>query len=231
MARKPASNKAARNDPAAPGPAIFFPGAGTDSAATVIVPPDQIIFAQGQACDALYYLKSGMAKGAIASKTGQEAVVILLGPGDFFGESAMLDGARRVATVTTMTECVIDRIDPAEVRRRLATDQAFTKMFLEFLVERTRHYLADLSDHHFHSTEKRLARALLRLAKSDGNGKLKVAMPKLSQETLASMVGTTRPRVNLFLNKFRRLGMIEYSSKYADKFVVHRSLSAILDRK
>ncbi len=142
----------------------------------------------------------------------------------------MLDSARRIATVTAMTECTVDRLDPAEVRRRLGSDPAFSKTFLEFLVERNRGYLADLCDHHFHSIEKRLARALLRMAKSDVNGKLKVEMPRLSQETLAGMIGTTRPRVNMFLNKFRRLGMIEYSGKYADKFVVHKSLAAILDR-
>jgi CRP-like cAMP-binding protein len=231
MARRLTAKKSVRGSPVPARPAMLFPTTADEGVSTLVVPADQNVFVQGQASDALYYLRSGMAKGHILSKTGQEAVIILLGPGEVCGESSLMTDARRVATVTTLTECAVDRIEPDEVHRRLGRDPAFAKMLLEFLVSRNRRYLIDLSDHHFHSTEKRLARALLRLAKPDGNGKLKVTMPRLSQETLAGMVGTTRPRVNLFLNKFRRQGMIEYSGKSDDEFVVHKSLATILDRK
>src|SRR5215469_8813260 len=130
MARKLTAGKAARRDPAPTGTPTLLPGLTGEDAATFVVPPDENIFVQGQVSDAVYYLRAGTAKGHMLSKAGQEAIITLLGPGDFFGESAMVDNAPRVATVTTMTECTIDRIEPEGVRHRLASDQAFTKMFL-----------------------------------------------------------------------------------------------------
>lgn len=174
------------------------------------IPPDQIVFAQGDLCDAVFYLRSGTAKVHVLSKSGREAVILILGPGDFFGESAMLENARRVATVTTMTECTIERIEASEIKRRLRSDPAFFKVFMHFLVTRNRRYLTDVSDQHFYSTEKRLALTLLRLARTKPNGRSEAALPRLSQETLADMIGTTRSRVSYFMNKFRRQGLIEY---------------------
>jgi CRP/FNR family cyclic AMP-dependent transcriptional regulator len=192
---------------------------------TVHIHPNQIIFAQGEPCDAVFYLHTGTAKVHVLSKSGQDAVIMILGPGDFFGEGSLLDNAARAATVTTITECTIERIEVAEARRRLCTDPTFSKMFLDFLVTRNRRYLMDLSDLHFHSTEKRLARALLRLAKADTNGELQVAEPRLSQEMLADMIGTTRSRVNLLMNKFRRQGFIAYDRR--GRLSVHHSLHQV----
>ena len=199
-------------------------GAGASSAT---IPPGQNIFVQGAPCDALYYLHAGTAKVHVLSKSGREAVLLILVPGDFFGEGCMLNDARRVATVTTMSECTVERIEVSETWRRLRNDPAFANMFMDFLVTRNRQYFVAVSGHHFHSTEERLAQTLLRLAKTDGNDELTATLPRLSQETLAEMIGTTRTRVNFFMNKFRRLGMIEYFGKTDGKFVVHRSLSAI----
>jgi CRP/FNR family cyclic AMP-dependent transcriptional regulator len=197
------------------------------------VAPDQIVFRQGDRCEAVYFLHSGCAKVHVLSKSGREAVMMILGPGEFFGESAMLEGAAFVCSVTTMSECTIERIDAAEAWRRLRDDPVFAKPFMDFLVMRNRRYLSDLSDHHFYTTEQRLARALLRLPDISGccgGGGREGKLPRISQEMLAEMVGTTRSRVNFFMNKFRRLGMIEYDNKADGHLVVHRSLANVLQR-
>ncbi len=230
MARALAKRNLKRKHVALARDAILFPSIVGVGVATATIPPGQNIFVQGEPCDALYYLHAGTAKIHVLSKSGQEAVLLILGPGDFFGDGAMLENARRAATVTTMTECTVERIDVSETWRRLRNGPAFAKAFMDFLVTRNRRYLAAVSDYHFHSTEQRLARTLFRLAKADLNGELTVTLPRLSQETLADMVGTTRTRVNFFMNKFRRHGMIEYSGKFGGKFVVRRSLSAVFSR-
>jgi CRP-like cAMP-binding protein len=201
-----------------------FVGRGTSVAEFAA---NQSIFVQGEPCDALYYLRTGIAKVSVSSASGQEAVVVILVPGDFFGEGCVLENAPRVATVTAMTECTVERIDAAEAKRRLSNDPTFLNKFMDFLVRRNRQYIRDLRDHHFHSIEKRLARTLLRLAKSDNNESA-IALTRLSQELLASMIGAERPRVNFFMNKFRRLGMIEYTGNSDDKLIVHPSLADIL---
>ena len=147
---------------------------------------------------------------------------MILGPGEFFGEGAMLDNARRVATVTTMTECILERIEVAETWRRLREDPAFAKMFMNFLLLRNRRALVDLTDLHFHSTEKRLARMLLRLPRTDTKGLRRMAEPRLSQATLADMIGTTRSRVSFFMNKFRRQGLIAYGRHGRIKLCMNR---------
>src|ERR1700722_756056 len=192
------------------------------------IPAGQIVFVQGDPCDDLFYIHAGIAKVYVVSKFGREAVIITLGAGDFFGEGALLDAARRVATVSTITPCTIERIDVAEAWRRVRTDQDFARKFMDFLVTRNRRYFIDLSDHHFHSTEQRLARTLLRLAQGLPGGKREAVSPRISQETLADMIGTTRSRGNFFMNKFRRLGMIEYRGGTKSNFVVHRSLADVL---
>ena len=182
---------------------------------------------QGDACDDVFYIHAGIAKVYVISKSGREAVIITLGAGDFFGEGALLESAQRVATVSTITPCTIERIEIAEAWHRIRTDQDFAKKFMDFLVTRNRRYFIDLSDHHFHSTEQRLARTLLRLAGIPGERREAVS-PRISQETLAEMIGTTRSRVNFFMNKFRRLGMIEYRGGARGNFVVHHSLADVL---
>jgi|SRR5579862_1371722 len=205
---------------------VVSPRTGGKGTSIARVAADQTIFVQGEPCDALYYLKTGVAKVTVTSESGQEAVLAIIVSGDFFGEGCMLDNSLRVATVTAMTECTIERIETAETRRRIRNDPAFLKKFVDFLVRRNRRYLRNVRDHHFHSTEKRLARTLLLLAKADNNDS--AALARLRQETLASMIGATRSRVNFFMNKFRRLGMIEYTGNPDDKLVVHRSLADIL---
>jgi CRP/FNR family transcriptional regulator, cyclic AMP receptor protein len=187
-------------------------------------PANQSIFVQGEPCDALYYLRAGIAKVSVTSKSGREAVIVILVPGDFFGEGCILDNAPRVATVTTLTESTTERIEIAEAKRRLHNDPPFLNKFMDFLVRRNRRYLRDVRDQHFHSAEKRLARTLLQFAKGHNDA----ALPRLSQEMLANMIGSTRSRVNFFMNKFRRLGMIGYTGNLDDKLIVHHSLADIL---
>ena len=227
MARAPAKrnlgrkNAALGRDPIG-GPQIVGRGTSIQD-----FPANQSIFVLGEPCDALYHLQTGLAKVSFTSASGQEAVVAILLPGDFFGEGCVVGNVSRVATVTTMTECTVERIDAAEAERALRDDPTFLKKFMAFLVRRNRQYIRDLRDHHFHSIEKRLARTLLRLAKTNNNESA-VALTRLSQEMLASMIGAERPRVNFFMNKFRRLGMIEYTGSSDDKLIVHPSLADIL---
>lgn len=227
MVRAPAKKNLLRKNRArigGPGATPQLVGCGTSIAK---LPANQSIFVQDEPCDALYCLWAGTAKISVTSKSGQEAVVVILVPGDFFGEGCLLENAPRVATATTMTECKIERIETADARRRLRNDPTFLEKFMDFLVRRNRRYIRDLRDHHFHSTEKRLARTLLRLAKG-GNNESTAALTRLNQETLASMIGSTRSHVNFFMNKFRRLGMIEYTGNLEDRLIVHPSLADIL---
>lgn len=220
---------AAKNPPTATADVIPLRPKADRHASILSAAPDQIVFRQGDRGEAIYFLHSGCAKVHLLSKSGQEAVIMILGPGEFFGESAMLGDAEFICSVTTMSECVIERIDTAEAWRRLREDPAFARPFMDFLVARTRRYLRDVSDHHFYSTEQRLARALLRLPDiGGGGGTRQEKLPRISQEMLAGMIGTTRSRVNFFMNKFRRLGMIEYDNKADGHLVVHRSLATML---
>ena len=187
--------------------------------------PDQSMFRQGEPCGEVFYLHAGTAKIHMLSKSGREAVIMILGPGDFFGEGSLLEQARRIASVTALSECTVEHIEVAETWQLLRDNPVFARQLLDFLVSRNRRYLADLSDHHFHSTEQRLARTLLQLPCVHGS----TTKPRVSQETLAEMIGTTRSRVNFFMNKFRRLGMIGYDNS-AGNFTVHNSLARVLER-
>jgi CRP/FNR family transcriptional regulator, cyclic AMP receptor protein len=221
---------AARNSPAASADVIpLWPEASSHPAITSVA-ADQIIFRQGDRSEAVYFLRSGYAKVHLLSKSGREAVMMILGPGEFFGESAMLEGAAFICSVTAMSECMVERIEAAEAWRRLREDPDFARPFVDFMVMRNRRYLSDLSDHHFYTTEQRLARALLRLPGLDGDNGQTGKPPRISQEMLAEMVGTTRSRVNFFMNKFRRLGMIDYDNKADGHLVVHRSLANVARR-
>jgi CRP-like cAMP-binding protein len=221
---------AAEHPPAASADVIPLRPKVDHHAAVARIASDQIIFRQGDRCETVYFLHSGCAKVHVLSKSGREAVILILGPGDFFGESAMLAQAGRVCSVTTLSDCVVERIESAEAWRRLREDPVFARAFMDFLVTRNRRYVADLSEHHFLTTEQRLARALLRLPDVGGANARAAKLPRISQEMLAEMIGTTRSRVNFFMNKFRRLGMIEYDNKADGHLVVHRSLANVLRR-
>jgi CRP/FNR family transcriptional regulator, cyclic AMP receptor protein len=172
---------------------------------------DQIVFSQGDPADAVFYIQKGKVKVTIVSEQGKEAVVAILGADDFVGEGCLAGQARRIATVATMTECAIMRLEKAAIIRVIHDEAAFSEMFIAHLLARTIRVEADLVDQLFNSSEKRLARLLLLLANFGKEGKPEPVIAKVSQETLAEMIGTTRSRVSFFMNKFRKLGFIEYN--------------------
>ena len=180
----------------------------------------QTVFSQGDPADAVFYIQEGRAKVCVISERGKEAVVALHKEGDFFGEGCLSGQPRRLATVAAMTECVIMRIDKATMVRVLHEEPAFSEMFLAFLLARNARVEEDLVDQLFNSSEKRLARLLLIMANFGKEGKPEPVIAKISQETLAEMIGTTRSRVSHFMNKFRKLGFIEYNGTLK----VHTSL-------
>jgi CRP/FNR family transcriptional regulator, cyclic AMP receptor protein len=181
---------------------------------------DQTVFSQGEAADAVFYIQQGKIKITVVSEQGKEAVVAILGAGDFFGEGCLAGQSLRMATVTAMMECEIMRLEKAAIIRVLHEESAFSEMFMSHLLTRTIRVEADLVDQLFNSSEKRLARALLLLANFGKEGKPEPVIAKISQETLAEMIGTTRSRVSSFMNKFRQLGFIDYNGKLE----VHSSL-------
>jgi CRP/FNR family cyclic AMP-dependent transcriptional regulator len=181
---------------------------------------DQTVFSQGEAADAVFYIQQGKIKITVVSEQGKEAVVAILGTGDFFGEGCLAGQSLRMATVTAMMECEIMRLEKAAIIRVLHEEPAFSEMFMSHLLTRNIRVEADLVDQLFNSSEKRLARALLLLANFGKEGKPEPVIAKISQETLAEMIGTTRSRVSSFMNKFRQLGFIDYNGKLE----VHSSL-------
>ena len=185
---------------------------------------NQIIFSQGEPADSVFYIQSGKVKVTVISAQGKEAVVALLGPDEFFGEGCLAGRPRRVATATAMTECRIMRLEKKAIIRVLQDEPAFSKMFVSHLLARTIRVEEDLVDQLFNSSEKRLARALLLLANFGKEGKPEPIIPKVTQETLAEMIGTTRSRVSHFMNKFRELGFIDYNGHVE----VHSSLLSVV---
>ncbi|WGJ13284.1 Crp/Fnr family transcriptional regulator [Methylocapsa sp. D3K7] len=181
---------------------------------------DQIVFSQGDPGDSVFYIQKGKVKITVVSEQGKEAVVAILGTNDFFGEGCLTSQARRISTVTTMTESVIVRLEKAAIIRVIHREPAFSEMFIAHLLGRTLRVEADLVDQLFNSSEKRLARLLLLLANFGKEGKPEPIIAKISQETLAEMIGTTRSRVSFFMNKFRKLGFIHYNGSIE----VHSSL-------
>jgi CRP-like cAMP-binding protein len=181
---------------------------------------NQKVFSQGDPGDAVFYIQEGKVKVCVVSERGKEAVVALHGKGDFFGESCLNGHPLRVATVATMMECAIMRIDKAAIVRVLHDEPKFSEMFMAHLLSRNARVEEDLVDQLFNSSEKRLARVLLLMANFGKEGKPEPVIAKISQETLAEMVGTTRSRVSLFMNKFRKLGFIKYNGTLE----VHNSL-------
>jgi CRP/FNR family cyclic AMP-dependent transcriptional regulator len=181
---------------------------------------NQIVYSQGDPADSVFYIQSGKAKVTVLSEEGKEAVVALLGTGDFFGEGSLAGQARRMATVSTMTECLIVRMTKADIIRVIHEEPAFSGLFISHLLARNIRVEEDLVDQLFNSSEKRLARILLLLANFGKESRPEPVMAKISQETLAEMIGTTRSRVSFFMNKFRQLGLIDYNGHIE----VHSSL-------
>ena len=179
---------------------------------------DNQIFAQGDDCDSVFYVHEGCVKLTVLSQAGKEATIALLTSGHFVGEECVsTDQPYRSATATAVSECVLLRIGKAEMRKVLQREHAMAELFVGYLLARTNRIQADLVDQLFNSSEKRLARTLLLLANFGKEGVQDAMVPKISQATLAAMVGCTRSRVNFFLNRFRRLGFIEYDQQICVK--------------
>jgi CRP/FNR family cyclic AMP-dependent transcriptional regulator len=193
---------------------------GGERATLETFPESSVVFAQGDPANAVYRIHTGKVKLTVVSNAGKEAVIAVLGEGDFFGEGCLAGQQMRMSTATTMTECSLVRMEVATVIAKLQTDPDFSKLLLSYMLTRTMRIEEDLIDQIFNSSEKRLARALLLLANFGKEGKPEIVIPKISQETLATMIGTTRSRVSFFMNKFRRLGFIEYNGTLE----VHSSL-------
>jgi CRP-like cAMP-binding protein len=178
------------------------------------------VFAQGDDCDAIYYIKKGKIKLTVVSKAGKEATIAILSPADFFGEGCLAGQPLRMGSATAMTDCELMRIENKAMQRALHRELALSDMFVAYLLTRNVRYEEDLVDQLFNSSEKRLARILLLLARFGKDGKPEKVIPKISQETLAEMVGTTRSRVSFFMNRFRKLGFIHYNGELE----IHSSL-------
>jgi CRP/FNR family transcriptional regulator, cyclic AMP receptor protein len=185
---------------------------------------NQVIFAQGAPADAVFYLERGQVKLTVVSKGGKAAIVAILGPGDFFGEGCLAGQPVRMATASAMSDAAVVRVERQAMLRLLHERSVFSERFMAHLLARNVRFEEDLVDQLFNSSEKRLARVLLLLARFGKEGATEPVVPRVSQEVLAEMVGTTRPRISGFMNKFRRLGFIEYNGGLR----VHSSLLNVL---
>ncbi len=206
-------------------PKTFLSQAG--SGKTILrYPKNKVIFAQGDPCDGVFYIRDGRAKLTVLSKGGKEATIALLGAEDFLGESCIMpDQPFRMVSATAMTDCCVLRIEKEVLLNVLHREPAFSGLFVAYLVSRNNQIQEDLVDHLFNFAEKRLARILLLLAFVGKEGRSESVIPRIRQETLAEMVGTTRARVNFFMNRFRQLGFIDYNGGDLE---VHSSLLDIV---
>ncbi|WP_041597017.1 Crp/Fnr family transcriptional regulator [Granulicella tundricola] len=201
-------------------PAAFLMSAGLGRR-IVKVKAKHNFFAQGDVADCVFYLQGGRAKLTVMSSRGKEATILLLNPNDFVGEDSLAGvPGPRLATATALTQCVAMKIERVEMIRVMHEEHAFSDMFLKFLIARSIRTQADLVDQLFNSSEKRLARILLLMAEFGMPGEPESLIPKITQETLAEMIGTTRSRVSFFMNRFRKLGFIDYNGR----ITVHKSL-------
>jgi CRP/FNR family cyclic AMP-dependent transcriptional regulator len=191
-------------------------------------PKKQTIFVQGDSSDAVFYIQKGKVKLTVVAKSGKEVTIGILNEGDFFGEGCLTGQPLRLCSAAAMTDCSVMRIAKKAMMEVLHGERAFSDMFVAYLLTRNIRYEEDLVDQLFNSSEKRLARVLLLLAHFGKEGKPEVAIPTISQETLAEMVGTTRSRVSFFMNRFRKLGFIDYHAR--DALRVHSSLLNIVLR-
>ncbi|MFY9559060.1 MAG: Crp/Fnr family transcriptional regulator [Terriglobales bacterium] len=191
----------------------------------VLFPRKHTIFSQGDPTDAVFYIQTGKVKLTVVSSAGKEATIGILGEGYFFGEGSLAGQALRMGSATAMTDCAILRIDKKAMMRALHREHAFSDLFVSYLLARNIRYEEDLVDQLFNSSERRLARILLLLAHFGKEGKPESVVPKISQEVLAEMIGTTRSRVSFFMNRFRKLGFVDYGESGLQ---IHSSLLNIV---
>jgi CRP-like cAMP-binding protein len=184
----------------------------------------QGIFAQGDAADAVFYIQKGKVQLTVVSKIGKEATIAMLSEGNFFGEGSLAGQALRMGSAAAMTDCQLLRIEKKAMMDALHRESALSEVFVAYLLARNVRYEEDLVDQLFNSSEKRLARVLLMLAHFGKEGVPETVVPKISQETLAEMVGTTRSRVSFFMNRFRKMGFINYAGGVEGGLQVHSSL-------
>jgi CRP/FNR family transcriptional regulator, cyclic AMP receptor protein len=208
-----------------PGAFLATIGEGRTS---VSIAKKQAIFTQGDPADAVFYIQKGKVRLTVVSKAGKEATIGIMDGGSFFGEGGLAGQALRMGSAVAMTDCHLLRIEKKAMMGALHREHAFSDMFVAYLLARNIRYEEDLVDQLFNSSEKRLARVLLMLAHFGKEGVPHLVVPKISQETLAEMVGTTRSRVSFFMNRFRKLGFIEYSSGIEGGLEVHSSLLNIV---
>jgi CRP/FNR family cyclic AMP-dependent transcriptional regulator len=188
------------------------------------VPKKQLIFAQGDGADSVFYVQKGKVRLTVVSQAGKEATVAIVSEGNFFGEGSLAGQLLRMGSAAAMTDCEVLRVDKKTMMDALHREPAFSEMFVAYLLARNIRYEEDLVDQLFNSSEKRLARVLLLLAHFGKEGIPETVVPKVSQETLADMVGTTRSRVSFFMNRFRKLGFIHYAGGVDGGLQVHSSL-------
>ena len=200
-----------------PGALLSVPGKGRS---TTKYAKGELVFSQGDLSDSVFYVLSGKLKATVVSDRGKEAVAAILGPDEFFGEACMAGQVQRLITVSAMSDAVVVRVEKSAMAGLLQDHAAFSQMFMTYILNRTIRVEADLVDQLFNSSEKRLARLLLLLANYGNAGKPEPILTKISQETLAEMIGTTRSRVSFFMNRFRKLGLISYNGHIE----VHKSL-------
>ena len=191
-------------------PQSFLATIGEDRKA-MLFPKKYTIFTQGDPADAVFYLQTGKVRLTVVSKTGKEATIGILSDGSFFGEGSLAGQSLRMGTATAMTDCAVLRIEKKAMMQALHREHTFSDLFVAYLLERNIRYEEDLVDQLFNSSEKRLARILLLLAHFGKEGVPETVVPKVSQEMLAEMIGTTRSRVSFFMNRFRKLGFIHYN--------------------
>jgi CRP/FNR family transcriptional regulator, cyclic AMP receptor protein len=194
----------------------------------VSVPNKQLIFAQGDGADSVFYIQKGKVKLSVVSKAGKEATIAIVSQGNFFGEGSLAGQVQRMGSAAAMTNCELLRVDKKAMMDALHREHAFSDMFVAYLLARNIRYEEDLVDQMFNSSEKRLARVLLLLAHFGKEGIPETVVPKISQESLAEMVGTTRSRVSFFMNRFRKMGFIHYAGGVEGGLQVHSSLLNIV---
>jgi CRP/FNR family cyclic AMP-dependent transcriptional regulator len=192
----------------------------------VLFPKKQAIFAQGDAADSIFYIQEGKVRLTVVSQIGKEATLGILSEGDFFGEGGLAGQPLRMGSATAMTDCELLQIDKKAMMLALHREHTFSDLFVAYLLARNIRYEEDLVDQLFNSSEKRLARILLLLAHFGKEGVPEAVIPKISQETLADMIGTTRSRVSFFMNKFRKLGFVNYNG--GSGLQVHSSLLNVI---
>jgi CRP/FNR family transcriptional regulator, cyclic AMP receptor protein len=199
-----------------------------DGRKILAVPKKQVIFAQGDSADAVFYVQKGKVRLTVVSQIGKEATIAIVNEGNFFGEGALAGQVLRMGSAAAMTDCELLRVDRKAMMDALHREHALSDMFVAYLLARNIRYEEDLVDQLFNSSEKRLARVLLLLAHFGKEGVPQTVVPQMSQETLAEMVGTTRSRVSFFMNRFRKLGFIDYSGGLDGGLQVHSSLLNIV---